>query len=492
MTVTSDCNRRFQNRQHLYHYLSSCQRVSLETNQTQIISISLAISPVDPLAVLDRLAIPNQPSFYFEKQDFGGIDRSNSHHTAIAAIGSATCLETSGESRFADAHRFIDATLTNLTMAGEWERPFAGPHFFCSFTFFDRENGQPPQRRQQSRDAGMDGKTSTVFLPTWQVTRHSYGCTLVANLVIGTETNLEKTVDSFWAGVHQIQAIQYSLPCPNLPQPIGLQKSAKVDAESFQATVRAALHEIQRQVFNKVVVAHAVDVHSPLPFQPTASLANLRSLYPDCYLFSVSNGKGQAFVGASPERLVSLRDRQLATDALAGSAPRGRTPYKDARLANGLLNSPKEIHEHQVVAQFIAERLRRLGLQPQRSPLRLLQLSNIQHLHTPIQARVPSTVHLLDVVSELHPTPAVAGMPRPRACDFIRQHEPFERARYAAPIGWVDHHGNGEFAVGIRSALIQGCQARLYAGAGIVTGSNPEQELAEVQLKLQALLSALV
>jgi menaquinone-specific isochorismate synthase len=121
-----------------------------------------------------------------------------------------------------------------------------------------------------------------------------------------------------------------------------------------------------------------------------------------------------------------------------------------------------------------------------------LQLSNIQHLQTPIHASVPAHVHLLDVVAELHPTPAVAGVPREIACDIIRRHERFERSLYAAPIGWVDHQGNGEFAVGIRSALINGQEARLYAGAGIVAGSDPDRELAEIQLKLQALLNALV
>ncbi len=150
------------------------------------------------------------------------------------------------------------------------------------------------------------------------------------------------------------------------------------------------------------------------------------------------------------------------------------------------------MHEHQVVIEFITRQLGQLGLEPQPFPLRLLQLSNIQHLQTPIHARVPANIHLLDAVAELHPTPAVAGVPRKIACDHIRRYESFERSLYAAPIGWVDHQGNGEFAVGIRSALINGCHARLYAGAGIVEGSDPDRELAEVQLKLQALLAALV
>ncbi|HEY9751742.1 MAG TPA: isochorismate synthase, partial [Coleofasciculaceae cyanobacterium] len=190
-------------------------------------------------------------------------------------------------------------------------------------------------------------------------------------------------------------------------------------------------------------------------------------------------------------RLLRLRDRQMITDTLAGSAPRGKTTCEDAYLASKLLTSPKELHEHRLVLDFIMQQLVYLGLSPQCAPLRLLQLSNIQHLQTPIHAVVPDEIHLLDILAQLHPTPAVAGVPKALACEQIYRYEAFERSLYAAPIGWIDYHANGEFAVGIRSAVMNGCQARLYGGAGIVAGSDPERELAEVQLKLQALLHAL-
>lgn len=198
-------------------------------------------------------------------------------------------------------------------------------------------------------------------------------------------------------------------------------------------------------------------------------------------------------MGASPERLMSISDRQLATDALAGSAPRGKTPIEDADLANRLIASEKERREHRFVIDFITQRLTELGLTPQLlSAPQLLQLSNIQHLWTPIAAKVPPNIHPLDIVAALHPTPAVAGDPCEVACQEIQRYEAFERGPYAAPLGWVDRNGNSEFIVGIRSALIAGDRARLYAGAGIVSGSNPDKELAEIQLKLQALLKALV
>jgi menaquinone-specific isochorismate synthase len=210
-------------------------------------------------------------------------------------------------------------------------------------------------------------------------------------------------------------------------------------------------------------------------------------------VFSVGNGRGQSFIGASPERILSIHNHQLVTDALAGSSPRGRSSLEDEALAQRLISCDKERHEHQVVVDFIKQRLVDLGLQPTftRHPS-ILPLSNIQHLHTPIHADVPSSIHPLEILASLHPTPAVAGMPRAIACQQIRQYENFERSLYAAPLGWVDGQGNAEFVVGIRSALLDGNCARLYAGAGIVKGSDPDREVAEIKLKFQTLLQALV
>ena len=152
---------------------------------------------------------------------------------------------------------------------------------------------------------------------------------------------------------------------------------------------------------------------------------------------------------------------------------------------------------------FISERLAELGLIPLMLPTpQLLQLSNIQHLWTPIQAQLPTDIHPLEIVAKLHPTPAVAGVPTKIAQEQILALETFDRSLYAAPLGWVDYQGNCEFIVGIRSALIESekpsqllaksYRARLYAGAGIVAGSDPNKELAEIQLKLQTLLKALL
>ncbi len=479
MPVTLYCNQLFQNRQELYQFLFNCQQIACEKQTGQIVSIATTIEPVDPLVIFHALAHSQQLNFYFEKQTLANQIAPTGPHVAIAAIDSAIQFTVEHSDRFEAVKHFIQTTLGNSILAGNLHEPFAGPHFFASFTFATH----PPQTAAQPFPG------ATVFLPRWQVTRHPTGCTLVANLPIHPTTAIAPLVEQTWATLQQIKSLRQPFLSPPAAPPAWLNKTEH--DHHFQTAVQAALASIHNQTFDKIVLSHAIDIAAPLPFNHTASLHNLRRLYPDCYIFSVSNGQGVSFIGASPERLVSLNQRQLLTDALAGSAPRGASPTDDARLANRLLNSPKEMHEHQVVLDFILGQLAQLGMQPAALPLRLLQLSNIQHLHTPIQATVPPHVHLLDIVATLHPTPAVAGMPRTIACEQIQQYEPWARSLYAAPIGWVNYAGDGEFAVGIRSAFVQGNQARLFAGAGIVAGSDPTRELAEVKLKLQALLSAL-
>jgi menaquinone-specific isochorismate synthase len=479
MPVTQYCNQQFQNQRDLDQFFRQFQTQFGEKNHPQFISLTFEIDPVDPLAVFNELTQSNQLNFYFEKRTSTKHPSRPGQQTAIAAIDAVAQFQISQFHPFQQAKQFIQSTLTNTLIAGDLTSTFAGPHFCCSFTF------------QSPNPAMADSPAAIVFLPRWQITRTNDRCTVVANLAIAPHTPIQSPLEDVWQTLERIQSIRDEC-CTPVQQPTEFLQTDVTPTDSFKQAVTAALKSIHAQQFDKIVLAHAIDVAAPLPFHHAYSLNNLRRMYPDCYVFSLGHSRTQAFLGASPERLVSVHQRELTTDALAGSSPRGQTRQADAQLASRLLASLKDNHEHQVVVDFISQQLIDLGLSPESAPLRLLQLPNIQHLHTPIRATVPKSVHVLDVVAALHPTPAVAGLPRDRACAEIRRYEAFERSRYAAPIGWVNHRGDGDFAVGIRSAFIDNCQARLFAGAGIVAGSDPDRELAEVQLKLQALLSALV
>lgn len=462
-----------QDQKDLYQFLLTCQEKSVTQAHPAIASISLPIDPVDPLVVLQQWAQADHPHFYFEHP---------ATQEAIAAVGATTSLATAGTRRFAQVQRFVDDTLKRLVIAPIRGASAAIPQFFCSFAFFAEER------------ADLSAFPAAIaVLPQWQIARRGDQTLLTTHREIHPYLNLPRLMLEIEQQVQQVQ--QMNRTVLHLPEAwrSPIRPAPQRGGHSFQHRVLRALEAIHRQQFDKVVLAHALDVEAALPFDWIRALDSLRRLHPDCYVFCTSNDQGQQFIGASPERLLSIRDRLLATDALAGSAPRGCTLAEDTQLAQRLMHSTKERHEHQVVVDFMTHQLQQLGMIPQFAATPgLLHLATIQHLHTPIQAVVSPSLNPLSVVAKLHPTPAVAGLPRDTACQHIRQSEPFERSLYAAPIGWIDAEGNAEFIVAIRSALIQGDRARLYAGAGIVAGSDPDREQAEVQLKLQTLLQALV
>jgi menaquinone-specific isochorismate synthase len=255
--------------------------------------------------------------------------------------------------------------------------------------------------------------------------------------------------------------------------------------------VKRAIDWIHQGDLVKVVLARAVEVTCQKPIDVERVLRSLDAGYPACILFAFRSCGG-VFLGATPERLVRLEDRRVETMALAGSTRRGATPDEDAALVGALLTSPKEQQEHAVVVGEIRAALAPLcqSLEIPAEPS-VLSVRNVHHLATPIRGELAGELTVLELVERLHPTPAVGGAPRAAALAFIREHEPLGRGWYAGPVGWVDRFGEGEFAVALRSGLLRGRTAHLYAGCGILADSDPAAEYAESELKLQPLLRAL-
>ncbi len=442
------------------------------TKNTKIVSFAYQVPGIDPLACLQKFNHNNTLHFYWE---------NCSKQEAVAAWGVTESNYTKSNSRFTLAQDFIQQCFGQIIRKGDSNSGIGKPSVFCSFTFFnDTEQSQP-------------FKSGTLFLPRFQVVKKNKNCCFIVNFPLPENQKESQVVKEIKQKLDNINWT--SLEGLNIDKDnslLSIDREQHQDSNYFKSAVTSALNEIAVDKLSKIVIAHTTEIKSAKPFKIVESLSNLRQLHPDCYIFSISNGEGQYFVGASPERLISVQNRQLVTDALAGSAPRGTNNTEDLHLANLLLKNRKEKREHKAVSDFMMQRLRSIGLKPQQLPLQLLKLSNIQHLWTPIYAHLPADIEPLEIVALLHPTPAVAGVSTKVACEKIRYYEKFDRSLYAAPIGWVDYEGNGEFLVGIRSALIDGDRARLYAGAGIVSGSNPNKEFAEVQLKLQSLLKALV
>jgi len=261
---------------------------------------------------------------------------------------------------------------------------------------------------------------------------------------------------------------------------------------AYLAAVRHAVGALRAGELEKVVLARTVTVEAGRTLDSRRLLHRLRAVDPNAYAFAVPVAGG-TMVGASPELLLRREGALVRSTPLAGSAPRSGDPDEDRANGLTLLESAKDRREHALVVDAIAEVLgpRCERLTWDQDPV-LLETANVWHLATRFEGELrepePSA---LELVAELHPTPAVCGTPRQAARSAIAELEPFDRGAYAGAVGWIDAAGDGEWAIALRCALLEGTRARLFAGAGIVAGSIPDRELDETERKFRAFLDSL-
>jgi menaquinone-specific isochorismate synthase len=457
----------------LVGFLSECRDAAAASGRPSLVSITIQVENLDPLAVLESIFEPDERHFYAERPAEGW---------AIAGAESVLSFAASGPGRFAACQQFIDAVLDDAVAVGEQDLPFGGPHFFAAFSFLDDVGGAEPF------------ESARVFVPRWQVGHRDGRTTAVANLRVEAASPVDALAARVWRAHSKFRSFDFHSPefSQGRSGPASPADGAG-DRSRYEGAVSLAIARIAKGDFEKIVLARAKDFTAAFALHPLRILNGLRQRFPDCNAFSVANGRGQSFIGASPERLLRVEDGLVLTEALAGSAGRGATASEDAALGNELLNSEKDLREQRIVLDSIVQSLRPLGLDlrfPSRPQLK--RLSNVQHLRTPVEAALPAGVRLMDLLRSLHPTPAVGGAPRELAVPQIAQLEDFPRGLYGGAIGWIDSRGGGEFIVGLRSALVDGSRARMYAGAGIVSGSSPEKEFAETELKFKAMQDALL
>lgn len=452
-------------------FLEACREAADADNHDKIASISLSVRHIDPLAVLDSIYEGEAHHFYMENPF---------RETAVAGAEAVVSRTWSGPDRFGSMKAFAREMSEHVIAIGDMDLPFSGPLFFAGFTFFDEndsaEDAFPP---------------ATVFVPQWQVARRGGRYIAVANALIHPGMDVGPVARRIWAAHEKFSEVTYDRPS-GAPVYTILEEREVGPGDAFQKNVSRALEAIRRRDYAKIVLSRAMDLVFDNSCRPLKILNRLRADYPSCTSFSLQNEKGTSFIGATPERLVSVHDGGFTTEAIAGSVGRDPSAGEDARLAHELLSSEKDLREHRHVVESIRRRLESLGLDAEvAAGPALMTLPNVQHLRTPVEGRLTEGLHLLDLVEALHPTPAVGGTPRRAALKDIKAWEPFSRGLFAGVTGWFDARGNGDFAVGIRSALIRDSRARLYAGAGIVDGSDPDLEYRETSLKMGALLQCI-
>lgn len=450
-----------------------------ELAETAKVSAATIVVAKRLLQRLDPLAI-----FATSKQHERMLWIRGDANFALVGLGAVETLMPQGESRFVAASAARVAIAARCLRVGDSNAP--APVMLGGFSF------SPAQRKANPDWSGFPD--SRWVLPEFTIVDRDDGTWVLAAAKVGQGqdkdaacTTLDRRLNTFLKALPD--AIDRPFTVTAGP--------ALAEDQQYLALVDEAVEAIVAKKLQKVVLART---HTTIAVDPIEVLHRLRNRYRGCAIFSVAVGDRQ-FFGASPERLVALAGTEVRTEAVAGT-----TGTTGINVASGdeeafdakMLSSEKMRAEHQFVVDDILGRLKQIGLDGEcNSQPEVLHLARVAHLRTPIKAQTSrrvgevSDMDVLRVAGMLHPTPAVAGTPTKEALHWISQHEDFDRGWYAGPLGWCDLDGNGELCVALRSVLVNGDQAVLFAGAGVVAESNPNDELAETAAKLRALLDVM-
>jgi salicylate biosynthesis isochorismate synthase len=330
---------------------------------------------------------------------------------------------------------------------------------------------------------------ASLILPEISLCRQGDDVFVTVNVVVSPGDEADPIVDRVAARIAGLRSDLLPLLDPHLADRPEI-RSVRPPGD-FEETIDAATTRIAQGEMSKVVLAREVTVEAATAHDPAAIFGALREQFPSCFCFCAGTPEA-AFLGASPELLIRRSGAGASTVALAGSTRRSSDPAVDDHLGEQLLRSDKNRREQRIVSERIVRKLRphAVWVETAAEP-EVVKVANIQHLGTPILAQLAESRSAVELAGILHPTPAVGGEPWPEAKTAIASLEQMDRGWYAGPVGWMDATEDGEFCVALRSALLRDREARLFAGVGVVAGSDPAAELEETEVKLQALLPLL-
>ncbi len=357
----------------------------------------------------------------------------------------------SGPNRFRDARAWWHDQLKKLAVTDSVHITGTGPILFTSFSFSPDEE-------------------SVLIIP---------------EVIVGQRAD-ESWIT--WFGEtpqpHLVEEIE------NLDQPSYTWRNGSLSSDQWEERVAVAIHAIQSKIIEKVVLARDLNGTSAETIDPRSILRKLAAEYPSTWCFSMAG-----LVGATPELLLRLNRAMVTSRVLAGTISKTGDDEKDLALAASLARSSKDLEEHMYAVKSVAESLAPFcsSTNVPDSPF-VLHLANVMHLATDVTgaiSEVPTHVDTFSILEKLHPSAAVCGTPTEKAARVISELEGMSRGRYAGPVGWIDARGDGELGIALRCGQIEENQIKLFAGCGIVVGSNPQRELAESQAKFAPMLNAL-
>ncbi|MBM3666275.1 MAG: isochorismate synthase [Actinobacteria bacterium] len=448
-------------------------RRAAERDGRTLASATVLIDPLDVGGSVLASRLASDRWFCWEQPERDGF--------ALGALGAVREVVSRGEDRFGEVAADCAELLGDAAIEAPPGLPAGAGAVWTGGFAFSPDGGRTPEWSSLP--------PALMVMPELSLLRQGAECWLTVNALVAGPEDAEPAI----ARVRRrLEGMREGSPGPLDPDPTGSSEiGAPRPPDDYERIVSAGVERIEAGDLEKVVLAREVTVSAPAAHEPGAVLGALRELFPSCFCFCVGSPEA-AFIGASPELLIRRRGAVAATVALAGSTRRSADPSVDDHLGEQMLHSPKVREEHEIVARRIARSLRPISVwvRDEEEPS-VVRIANVQHLATPIQGQLADSRSAVELAGLLHPTPAVGGEPRERAIALIDELEGLDRGWYAGPVGWMDAAEDGEFCVALRSGLLRDRTAHLFAGCGIVAGSDPASELAETEIKLEALLPLL-
>ncbi|SDJ63374.1 isochorismate synthase [Salimicrobium halophilum] len=453
---------------HIEDKIRKVHKEAQRTRQSLLLSVTEKIEGMDPFAFFESGKQIDEHRHFWKSAD---------EDFTLVGISSAVSITKEGEDRFPAMEKDLLGWMNRVRSWNPSDKKGTGAVALGGFGFCEVSVAGEPWETFPN---------SNMTIPKFLLTNDREGSYLTTNLLLTPEEDVEEISMSV-----EEEKERLLHPVEEEGVSVRLEEIEEVRPEEWKQTIAEATEDLTKGSLRKVVLAREVRLTFDAPASITKVLQDLSEMQNASYVFCYEHG-GAYFVGATPERLVKVEHDELFSACLAGTTLRGDTEDEDDELGDELLQDEKNRVEHDYVVQMIRSAVEQYAeeVDVPEGPS-LYKLRNLQHLYTPVKARLKEGYSLLDVVKDLHPTPALGGLPQQEAVEYIKNHEEMNRGWYASPIGWIDGGRNGEFAVAIRSALLHDNKASLFAGCGVVESSDPESEYEETMVKFKPMLAVL-
>lgn len=437
------------------------------SEDAQLVSITKKITEADPLAFFEAAKSTEKDRIFWT---------STAEDFYVVGIGNAYEM-LANELRFSVTEKQWDNLLKEAIIHNPYKVAGTGMLALGGMSF-------DPKRDRSGLWENYHPSQFTI--PEFILTKNENTYYFTVNLQLKKDDHPVQLVKS----IKQMEKTLLTTPV-KMPKGASIKTTKEIAPNEWKNSVHLAKEAIENNQAEKIVLARELRLKFTKKAELTVMLDKLIQAQANSYIFAFEHGS-DCFIGATPERLVKVEKEQLLSTCLAGTAPRGETKKEDASISAQLFHDEKNREEHDFVVQMIKRSIENYctDIVIPNEPV-IYPLKNLQHLYTPVTATLKNEYSIFDIIRQLHPTPALGGTPTEESLAFIREHEQLDRGWYGAPIGWLDSNQNGEFAVAIRSGLIQGDEASLFAGCGVVKDSDIEAEYEETKIKFLPMLSVL-